>query len=735
MFTALATFIDKRRWWTLGASALFLAASIVMVVRGGTLTGGSFGDREAEQTQKLVEEVLGYSTDTTFVVIFHSDTLHPAEDAFQTAMTAALAPVASHPDVLAVLTSEDAPFMLAPHMVNSEAKSALAMVSLKGEFKQALARYPAVRAQLRSDDLVITCTGKVPFMDDFDRVLARDVVRAEIISLPLALLVLLLVFRTVVAAALPVGVGALAVVGAVAVVLGLSHVMDMAEYTINICSLVGLGVAIDYSLFTVSRYREELAAGHDYPEALARGLAGAGRVVCFSGLVLATGLCGLLFFQGSFLFAMGVGGIVVVALAMVFALTFLPALLAILGPRIHALALPIARFGPREGFWQRAAEWVMRRPIAVLVPTLALLALMGSPFLRLEMIEADVRVLRPEVQARQGYEILKRDFPEFGDNRVVMAVEFPTSPALTPERIGALYDLSQRIAAIPHVTKVESIVSQEGISREGFQRALLDPPFLLKPLIDSAKEATVGERVVILYALLDSAPEARASKDAVRTLRSQRAVHDGRLSVGGQTASGMDATEFVRDKTPHAIAFVMGTTYVILFLLLGSLALPLKAILMNLLSVAASFGALVWIFQEGHLGIAEPRPVEHALPLLLFCVLFGLSMDYEVLMLSRIKESYQRTGDNTLAVAEGLEKTAGLVTSAAAIMVVVFAAFALATIVLIRAVGFGMALAVFIDATLVRLLLVPATMRLFGKWNWWAPRPLLKLRAALGLRG
>ncbi len=733
MFATLAAFIYRRRWWTLAASTLFLAASIATILRGGRLTGGSFGDGEAEKTQRLVEQVLGHSTDTTFVAVFHSDTLEARQPPFRAAMKAALAPLASHPDVLSVMTPDDAPFLIAPEMVNVGARSAVAMVSLKGDFKEALSRYPAVRARLRSADLAVACTGKVPFMDDFDRVLEHDVVRAELISLPLALLVLLLVFRTVVAAALPVGVGALAVVGGIAVVLGLSHVMDIAEYTINVCSLIGLGVAIDYSLFTVSRYREELAAGHDYPEALARALEGAGRVVCFSGLVVGTGFGGLMFFRGSFLWAMGVGGAVVVVLAIVFALTFLPALLAVLGPRIHAWALPIARFGPSEGFWHRAASWVMRRPVTVLLPTLALLALMGSPFLRLQMTEADVRVLGPDVEARRGYEILKRDFPEFGDNRVVMAVRFPTSPALTPERIGALFDLSQRIAAIAHVTKVESIVSSDAMGREDYQAVLIDPPDLYKVQIDAGKKMSVGERVVILYALLDSAPETQASHDVIRELRKGRAILDGTLLVGGQTASDMDATEFVRDRTPGAIGFVMAMTFVILFLLLGSVVLPIKATLMNLVSVAGSFGALVWVFQEGHLGIAAPRPVEHALPVLLFCVLFGLSMDYEVLMLSRIKETYERTHDNTLAVAEGLEKTAGLITSAAAIMIVVFAAFALAKVVLIRAVGFGMALAVLIDATLVRLLLVPATMRLFGKWNWWAPAPLARLRAALGL--
>jgi putative drug exporter of the RND superfamily len=256
---------------------------------------------------------------------------------------------------------------------------------------------------------------------------------------------------------------------------------------------------------------------------------------------------------------------------------------------------------------------------------------------------------------------------------------------------------------------------------------------MYKSQIDSGKKMTVGDKVVLMYVLVDTPPEAQAAQDLVRSLRKRRTVGDGTIEVGGQTAGDLDATEFVRSRTPRAVGFVMAMTMIILFMLLGSVVLPIKAIVMNFVSVAGSFGALVWVFQEGHLGLAEPRPVEHVLPVLLFCILFGLSMDYEVLMLSRIKEAYERTGDNTFAVAEGLEKTAGLITSAAAIMVVVFAAFALAKVVLIRAVGFGMALAVAIDATLVRVLLVPATMRLFGHLNWWAPSWLLRIRAALGL--
>jgi putative drug exporter of the RND superfamily len=732
LFVAHAHFVYRRRWSVLVASALALVVAVAVIVHGGKLTGSDFDDTEAQRAEGLVTRVIGHPSDTTFVVVFHSDTLDPRTTPFRQAIKDALAPLALDPSVVSVVRPYDAPTAIAAEMVNGQARSAVALVSLSGTFKEALGHYPEVRARLRSPELAIACTGRLSFMDDLGHVLRADLLHAEILSLPLALLVLLLAFRTVVAAALPVGVGALAVVGGIAIVLGLSRVLDVAEYTINVCSLVGLGVAIDYSLFLVGRYREELATGHSYPEALVRAVDTGGRMVCFSGLALVTGLSGLLFFHGSFLAAMGLGGAIVVVLAVAFALSFLPALLAVLGPRIQALRLPLPAIAPAAGFWHRAATAVMRRPVMVLIPTLAVLVVMGSPFRRLAMTSADVRVLGVGVEARQGYEAMKRDFPDLAATRVTVAVEFPTAPALDAARIGALYDLGKAIEGTSHVTRVESIVSAPDMGRDDLQSVLLAPPSLSAPQIEEGKKLTVGDRVVLLYVLLDVLPEEPAATDLVRELRRNRIVDDGSLLVGGQTAQNMDATEFVRRRTPPAVAFVMGMTFVTLFLLLGSVILPLKAIAMNLLSVAGSFGALVWVFQEGHLGIAEPRPVEHVLPVLLFCVLFGLSMDYEVLMLSRIKEAYARTGDNTLSVAEGLERTAGLIMSAASIMVAVFAAFALARVVLVRAVGFGMALAVAIDATLVRVLLVPATMRLFGRANWWAPAFLLRLRSALG---
>jgi uncharacterized membrane protein YdfJ with MMPL/SSD domain len=733
MFEALGKIIYRNRWLTLALATAFLVASVAMLVRGGALTSGTIHGLESGDAGELVSEVLGHSADNTFVAVMHAGDLDPDGDAYRRAVRQALEPLRTDPRVLSVLGPEDAPPPMRPRMVNAAARSVFALVTLAGDERTALAAYPAVRARLRSDRLTIGCTGRIPFLSDMNRTLERDLLRAELISLPVALLILLLVFRTAVAAVLPVGVGGLAVAGGLAIVLGVSGHTDIAQYTVNVSSLLGLGLAIDYSLFTVSRYREELAAGHDYPEALSRAVGRAGRVVAFSGLAVSTGLAGLLFFDGSYLVAIGMGGAIVVVLAVTFALTFLPALLAVLGPWIHAGRLPGSREDRPPGvLWHRLATWVMRRPVAVLVPTLAALLLMGVPFLHVRLAAGDVRELSADVEARRGYESLVRDFPDAAMTRVVVAVRFPSAPALTEERAGAIYDLSRRMAAIPHVHRVESIVDDAALSKAAYQGLLLHPPASSAGMVEMAKRATVGDHVVLLAAVTDRSQDSEETRGVVRAIRADRRVADGTLLVGGQTAEDLDTTAYIVKRAPRAIGFIVAVTCVVLFLLLGSVVLPLKAVTMNFLSITGSFGALVWIFQDGHLFVRDAHPLDPSVPVILFCVLFGLSMDYEILMLSRIKESYEEGRDNTLAVAEGLERTAGIITSAAAIMVAVFISFSFAHVVVIQAVGFGMALAVAIDATLVRALLVPATMRLLGHVNWWAPRWLTSLRERIG---
>jgi uncharacterized membrane protein YdfJ with MMPL/SSD domain len=708
MFEALGAFVFRFRWAVLVASAVFLAGAALVLFRGGVLTTGDIHGLESESAQQRIDAITGRPADTTIVAVFHALPGRPASaEELDDAIDAALEPLRDDPRVDAIITPASLPPPMSASLVDAQGGAALVLVTLHGDLMEALAAYPAVRQRLRSDRVAIDCTGRVPFTHDLDRTLEHDLLRAELISLPLALLVLLVVFRTAVAAALPVGVGGLAVVGGIAVVLTLSRHTDIAQFTVNVCSLIGLGVAIDYSLFLVSRYREELAAGLDRRAALLRSMDTAGRVVAFSGVAVAMGLSGLLLFDGSYLRAMGIGGVIVVALAVIFALTFLPALLAALGDRIHAGKLPFRAPRGESRLWHRTAVAVMRRPLLFLVPTLGVLLVMGAPVFRMRFAAADARVLTSAAEARRAFDLVKAHFPDKAEGRLTLVVRFPSAPTMTPPRAAALGQLARRIGGMPHVSKV------------------------VTPLEDAT--LPVGADTLEIDVLSDAPPESDEARAVVRAIRSERKVADGSLIVGGETAKNQDATDYVLSRAPKAVSLVVGATLLVVFLLLGSVILPIKAVVMNFVSIAGSFGALVWVFQEGHLFVSEPRPVEPSLPVVLFCVLFGLSMDYEVLMLSRMKESYERSSDNTEAVADGLERTAGLITSAAAIMVSVFGAFALAHVVLLKAVGFGMALAVALDATLVRVLLVPATMRLFGHLNWWAPAPVARLRRALGL--
>jgi RND superfamily putative drug exporter len=731
MFVAWARTVHHRRWTVLVASAIVLVAAVLALARGGPLSLGMIEGIEAERGLSAIERGLGRPAGSTFSVIFTAKDRSWPEPAFVAAVRAAVAPAAADGRVLGIETPDQLPEPLAATRVSRDGHRVVALITLRRPFREAAQDYPAVRALVRAPDLDALFTGYLPFKHDLDRTLQTDLVHAEIVSVPLALLVLLAVFGSAVAALLPIGVGGLAVVGGVAAVLVLAHVTEMAQYSINVVTLIGLGVAIDYSLFIVSRYRDELGHGLAPPDALAQALATAGRAVAFSGIAVGIGLSGLLFFPRSYLSAMGLGGAIVVALAVVAALTFLPALLAVLGDRIDAGRLPV-RLGTMHGFWRGVAHAVMTRPVLVLVPTLALLVVFGLPFAAVQLASADVRVLPPGVEARIGQDILAAEVPAQAANQVIVVVEFPTAPALNPDRVGALYDLSRRIAAVAGVSRVEGVVDLDPrLGRADYQTLYRLPRSLRPAGVDFAEKSTVGGDVVVLAVTTDGTPESERARAVVRAIRAERRVGDGALLVTGQTANDLDTTAFIVGHTPSAIAFVMAMTYVVLLLAFGSVLLPLKAVLMNLLSISASFGALVWIFQEGHLArllAFEPRPLEPTLPVLLFCSVFGLSMDYEVLLLTRIQEEYERSGDNTRAVAEGLERSGRLITSAAAIMVSVFLAFALARVVLVKAMGFGMALAVALDATLVRLLIVPATMRLFGDLNWWAPRIVRRLR-------
>lgn len=734
MFVRLARLTFQRHRTIFAATLLLLAVAVAALVRGGKLTTGTIEGTEADRAQQLLEKVAGLSGDSVLAVILRSPQLGVGDPPFVSELQGLTNAVRALASVDAVISPLEAPPALAVHLISTDGQAALLLVRLRGDLRAAVQAYPAVRSALSSSALQIAITGKPAFLRNLDLLLERDLLRAELISFPLALVVLLMVFRTAVAALMPLLVGGLAVMTGVAGVMLLSHVTNMAQYTLNVVTLIGLGVAIDYSLFIVARYRSELRSGAGIELSLERTLDTAGRAVAFSGLAVGVGLAGLFFYRGSYLGAMGLAGTIVVGSAVLFALTFLPALLSVLGRGIERARIPLPTLADRPGIWQALSRWVMRRPLLVLIPSLALVALMGLPFLRLEMAATDINVLPRWSEARKGADLLAQLFPLQAATRIVAAVEFASAPAFTPERARTLYDLSRQLKQLAGAIGVESIVDLDpGMDREAYAQLAATPTSMLPAEFEAATASFVSGNVAVLNVLTRAPPSSSSARELVRRIRQFRFVGDGRLWVGGQTANDVDALEYIRARTPRTLGFVMAMTAIVLFLLLGSVVLPLKALVMNLLSIAGSFGALVWIFQEGHLRHVlrfEPGPIEPSLPVLLFCTVFGLSMDYEVLLLSRIQEEYLGSKDNTRSVAEGLKKTGGLITSAAAIMVAVFAAFSLATVVVVKAMGLGMALAVALDATLVRVLIVPATMRLFGDLNWWAPAPLARWYAA-----
>ena len=739
MFARWGRFVYRFRWATLVASALLLGLSILALLTGVQLAGnGGFGGNlPAGQAAKLINEEIQAqkgAAGSSMTLLFSSSTMSVTDPAYQAAVENALTALSNDPRVTALQTPYG-PSAVQTGLISRDGRMALVVVELKDSSLKAQGYFEQLVAEVHPGPLRVVATGSVPINQAFNTTLESDLRRAEFVALPVVLLLLVLIFASVVAALLPLGVGVLAIVGGVGGTLFLAHFTDVSQYAINVVTLIGLGVAIDYSLFIVNRFRDELAAGASREDAVATAMSTAGRAITFSGITVAIGLSAMLFFQGTFLASMGAAGGIVVGIAVLYGLTFLPALLSVLGGRVDRLRLPFLR--PRAvgtGAWHSMALWVMRRAWFVVVPALVLLVLAGTPFLQLRLAQGGVDQLPPSNQARQGYDTLVKDFPGQDQTSIEAVVYYPDSQALTADHIGDIYDLSRRLAAQPNVLGVQSIVDLPSLTKADYQRLYSGPTSSLPQSMQQALAVGSGPHIVLLNLLTSKEYTSDAARAIVNEVRAEH-VPGGQVLATGETAFDLDAVHFILQRTPIAVGSVIAITFVVLFLLTGSVVLPLKAVLTNLFSISASFGALVFIFQEGHfsqlLGFT-PQSIDPSIPVILFSIVFGMSMDYEVLLISRIQEEYRRTGDNQAGVAMGLEKSGRLITGAAAIMVAVFISFGLADIMIIKAIGIGLAIAVAIDATIVRILIVPAVMRILGRANWWAPRPLSRLHQRIG---
>ncbi|MGY1620418.1 MMPL family transporter [Geodermatophilus sp. SYSU D00691] len=706
MFEALGRVMYRwRRWVVAVALALVAFAGVWGTGVFGSLTGAGFEDPDSESSRAAEVAAAELGRDAAdVVVLYSSDDLTVDDPAFRDAVTSTLAalPVA---EVERVTTWFDTQ---APPLVSDDRHATYAVLTLTDD-----ADVAEVRDELDAPGLTTRVGGNAVVQEDINERVSADIARAESISMPVLLVLLVVIFGSLAAASLPLAIGGAAILGSFAALRAFTSFTDVSVFAVNVVTIMGLGLAIDYGLFMVSRFREEIRRQPTTEEALARTMATAGRTVAVSALTVAISLAGLLIFPQVFLRSMGFGGMSAVLIAMLAALTLLPALLGMLGPKVDALSVrrlfrrgrPAPVVAEEHGAWYRIARAVMRRPLAITVAVTAVLIGLALPFLNVQFGGIDERVLPAGTESRVVAEAIERDFPQAADGPIEIVVGLPEAVD-SPAGGQALQAYVDDVAAVPGVdgatvTAAAGDTARVAVAYDG------DP-------VDADARALVGE------------------------IRDVPAPEGGTALVGGESAVLTDLLDSLGSLLPWMALLVVATTFVLLFLAFGSVVLPLKAVVMNVLSLGASFGALVWIFQDGHLsGLLDFEPtgfLEATQPILVLAIVFGLSMDYEVFLMSRIREQYDLTGDNTKAVATGLQRTGGIITSAALLLIVVIAAFSLSGITFIKMIGVAMLIAIVVDATIVRTLLVPATMRLLGDANWWAPGPLRRLYSRYGIR-
>ena len=724
MLTRLAQFSIRRRRWVLSFTVLFLIASIVFGTGAfGVLKTAGFDDPSSESVlaRELLEQRFEGGEPNVVLVLTAEGRSVDEPD-----LAADGASIVQRLEEIDGISGAISYWSLgnAPPLRSNDGDTALVLARLLGDDEFIDEQITLIDEELTGTQggFTVLLGGVNAVFADIGHTIEGDLLRAEMIAIPLTLLLLLFVFRSLVAAVLPLFVGFIAILGTLLSLFIIGSITDVSIYAINLTTALGLGLAIDYSLFVVSRFREELRAGRTVEEAVVRTVQTAGKTVLISALTVAVSLSALLVFPLYFLRSFAYAGVAVVLLALMGSIISLPALLATIGRRIDSVRIGRRRVerAEHEGAWHRVAVLVMRRPIPVATVVVVFLVLLGAPFLRASFGIPDDRVLPTSAGSRQASEILRN---EFSGN----AAE---SFGVVADGVGA--DRMDDIA-----TAASTLSALEGIDRvESAAGTFVDGRLATSGPGDASYLASEGSPISWMSVVPDFPVVSPEGEQLVKDIRNLDLPFE--VGVEGQAAGLVDTKAAIGASLPWAIAIIVIATFVLLFMMAGSLLVPVKALVLNMLSLTATFGAMVWIFQDGNLsellGFTATGTLDISMPILMFCIAFGLSMDYEVFLLSRIKEEYDRVGDNEQAVALGLERTGSIITAAALLLSITFFAFGTSGVSFIKMFGIGLGLAVLMDATIVRAFLVPAFMRLAGDANWWAPAPLRRFHDRYGLK-
>ena len=699
----------RGRWWVLALTGLFTAFSLVWglgVFSDVSESGFEDPGSESSEAMDVLQDELGHA-DIDVIAVFRSAEMEVDNPSFAAAMERLTDDLPE--DVIAdydIYLDEELPELERGMLVSEDMQATYLPITLSGEtHEERLDQFDEAKAALEAGPLETELGGPIAVEHELSNTAESDIVRAELITLPLLLFLLVLIFGGLVAGLVPLAVGGLAILGSLTVLRALTQVTEVSVFAINVATLLGLGLAIDYGLFMVSRFREELDKGRAVPVAIRRTVDTAGRTVAFSGVTVGIAFAGLLFFPQPILQSIGWGGIAVVVFDLVAALVFLPALMSVVGHRIDHLELPLpgrtatGRIDENKGAWARLARTVMRGPAVSLVAVICVLITFSSGLLSAELGSTDQRYLPADAESRMGTEAMGEEFPAGQVGRVHVAVVGEPSEDAVEDYVGRLDELPAAMR-----TTVER--TGEGITH-----------------------------IEVAYQGQTDDPEVSGLVEDVRAEPGPEGADE--VLVGGVAAQQLDNLDAIVDNAPTTVAFIIGATLVLLFLAFGSIVLPIKAVLMGALSLGASLGAVIWGFQEGHfaglLGFDAVGTIDPTYLVLIMIVSFGLAMDYELFLLSRVREEYLHSGDNTRSVQLGLQRTGRIITSAAILLGVVLLAMGTSSLLFLKIIGVGLALAVLVDATLVRAIMVPATMRLLGELNWWLPRPLRWLHDRIGI--
>jgi RND superfamily putative drug exporter len=716
-------------------------ALLVMVATGifgipvtKSLSAGGFQDPTSESAEagKVLVDRFGQGDMELIISLTSDGGVQSAES--RAVGTDIAAQLQASPHVAGLTSAWTAPATAAPALISKGGKTGLIIAGITGgeSDAQKYAKELTERLVHDRDGVTVRAGGEVMVYAQVTAQSEKDLLLMESIAIPLSFVVLVWVFGGLLTAALPLAVGAFAILGSMAVLHAITFVTDVSIFALNLSVAMGLALAIDYTLLIVSRYRDELAAGSARDEALIRTMATAGRTVLFSALTVALSMTAMVLFPMYFLKSFAYAGIAVVTFAAVAAVVVAPAAIVLLGDRLDALDVRrlirrvLARPEPtpkplEENFWYRSTKFVMRRSIPIGLAIVALLLVLGAPFLNAKWGFPDDRVLPGSLSARQVGDQMRNDFAVDSARNVTVVI--PDATGVTPQ------DLGRYASELSRVSDVSSVSSPAGTFVDG---ASAGPPSAATGLKNGSAFLTVGS---------DAPLFSDASESQLDQLREVSTPAGKPVALTGVAQINEDSTTGITDRLPVVLAVIAVITFVLLFLLTGSVVLPLKALVLNVLSLTAAFGALVWIFQEGHLGAlgtTSTGTLVTNMPVLLFCIAFGLAMDYEVFLVSRIREYWlsspgRTRADNDEAVARGLARTGRVVTAAALVMSISFAALMAAQVAFMRMFGVGLTLAILVDATLVRTLLVPAFMHVLGRWNWWAPKPLARLHDRIGI--